>query len=91
MMSPAFALFIGRFLAHHDVQVPEAILLARAGIDKLHTGLEHARDHLDEAHAADVGIGERLEHEAGRLAALVDERIFAVGETETPRVHAARK
>ena len=36
------ALHVGGLLAHHDVEVTQALLLSRARVDELHAGLEHA-------------------------------------------------
>ena len=78
------ALHVGRLLAHHHVEVTEAILLARARVDQLHARLEHARDDLEEAQASHKRVGHRLEHECGRLALFVHERLLPVGQTEAP-------
>ena len=75
-------LHIRGLLAHHHVQVSQAILLARARIGQLHAGSEHAADQLQVAQTSHERVGNGLENERRRLAALVHERLLAVGKTE---------
>ena len=74
---------LGRFdlvglLAHHDEDLANAILVARASVDEVLTGLEDAGEHLDVAQAADERVGRGLEHEARGGTGLVDGDLFAV-------------
>ena len=83
------ALHVGGFLAHHDVEMAQTLLLARARVDELHAGLEHAREHFKEAQAAHERVGERLEGEGRGAVRLVDGDGGAVGHLEAtvaPRV-----
>ena len=83
------ALHVGGFLAHHDVEMAQALLLARARVDELHAGLEHAGEHLKEAQAAHERVGERLEGKCRGAVRLVDGDGGTVGHLETtvaPRV-----
>ena len=41
---------------------------ARAGVDEVVVGPDRARQHLEQRELADVGVGDRLEHERERLA-----------------------
>ena len=75
-------LHVRGLLAHHDADLADAVLFARAGVDELLTRLEHAGDDLDEAQAADIGVGHGLEHEEARVAFGGDHGLFAVGEAE---------
>ena len=76
------ALHVSGFLAHHDIEMAQALLFARARVDKLHAGLEHARKHLKEAQAAYERVGERLEGEGRGAVRLVDGDGGAVGHLE---------
>ena len=76
------ALHVGGFLAHHHVQVPQAVLLARARVHQLRAGGEHAADDFQVAQAPDEGVGHGLEHERRRLAVLVHVGFLAVCQLE---------
>ena len=84
-------LHIRGLLAHHHVQMAQTILFARARVDQLHTGREHAADQLQVAQTSHERVGNGLEDERRRLAVLFHERLLAIGKAESAVVARVRE
>ena len=69
-MSPAGTSATGvLLLAAQGEQAVQALVgVASAGSTSWSSGRDRAREHLEQRHLADVGVGDRLEHERQRLA-----------------------
>ena len=67
------------FFALHHAHMAQALLFARARVQQLEARHQRARKHLHEAQAANIGVGQGLEHEARRLAFFGNLHFTAVG------------
>ncbi len=59
--------------------MPQTLLLARSGILELKPRHNGSRKNLDETQAADIRVGQRLEHKARRIALFRHEHFAAIG------------
>ena len=67
------------FLALHHAHMAQALLFAGTCVQQFEARHQRARKHLHEAQAANIGVGQSLEHEARRLAFFRNLHFAAVG------------